>query len=58
MFAGEFVKWVKLLAVLQKSIFYYNVEWAEVCKWGFLSKYVLSNEWSFLVVLVGFENFC
>ena len=54
-FSGKFVKWVRFLAVFQEYIFC-NVKRSEAWKVKFLSKTVLWNKWSLLLVFIGFKT--
>ena len=66
-FAGKFVKWVRFLAALREYILN-NVERVEVCKMSesfranlyfkLVSEWNKQNEWSFLLVFVGFATSC
>ena len=54
MFAGKRGKWVRLLAMLQEYIYFYNVEWFEICKMSEVFGAKLYCKMSD----VGFEIFC
>ena len=56
MFVGKLVNWLRFSAVLQKYFFTMLSE-LRFKKWvSFLSETILKNEWSFLLILVGFET--
>ena len=56
MFVGKLVNWIRFSAVLQKYFFTMLSE-LRFKKWlSFLSETILKNEWSFLLILVGFET--
>ena len=56
MFVGKPVNWLRFSAVLQKYFFTMLSE-LRFKKWvSFLSETILKNEWSFLLILVGFET--
>ena len=56
MFVGKLVNWLRFSGVLQKYFFTMLSE-LRFKKWvSFLSETILKNEWSFLLILVGFET--
>ena len=56
MFVGKLVNWLRFSAVLQKYFFTMLSE-LRFKKWvSSLSETILKNEWSFLLILVGFET--
>ena len=56
MFVGKLVNWLRFSAVLQKYFFTMLSE-LRFKKWvSFLSETIWKNEWSFLLILVGFET--